>query len=43
MLQKRLNDCVQLLDAYKAGEKVDASDRELWQAQKVTLTIHCAK
>ncbi|CAJ0557937.1 unnamed protein product, partial [Mesorhabditis spiculigera] len=35
----RLKECVELLKAYDAGEKNLASDRELWEAQKIKGAI----
>ncbi|KIH64659.1 tricarboxylate carrier [Ancylostoma duodenale] len=38
LLDKRLRECVQLLDDYKLG-KATASDKELWRAQKIKQAI----
>ncbi|CAJ0574796.1 unnamed protein product, partial [Mesorhabditis spiculigera] len=35
----RLKECVELLKAYDAGQKNVASDRELWEAQKIKGAI----
>jgi len=37
--EKRLRECVALLDAYAMGRAKNVSDRDLWQAQKVKQAI----